>query len=247
MSLSEPGALFIGTSGFYYSQWIGKFYPNNIPKTEWLTFYARKFSSLEINSSFYRLPKEKTLKAWYEKTPSYFKFSLKASKYITHTKKLRNVKEDVESFVKLSSLLKEKLGVLLFQLPGSLRYNPLLLENFLSVLPKNYKYSIEFRDLSWFRKETYNILKKYKVSLCNISSPKIDNIFEVTTPFIYIRFHGIKRWYNYNYRQEDLVNWVKFVKNELLKGKDVYVYFNNDASGYAIENAMYFKKLVEEE
>ncbi len=247
MSISEAGTLFIGTSGFYYTHWVGKFYPHNIPKTKWLTYYAEKFPSLEVNSSFYHLPKEKTLKSWYEKTPENFRFSLKVSKYITHTKKLKDVKGEIERFIELTSLLKEKLGVLLFQLPGSLKYDLLLLEDFLSVLPEGYRYSIEFRDPSWFREEVYKILKTHNISLCNTSSPKIDKIFEVTASFLYIRFHGIKKWYNYNYTKEDLLPWAKFIKDNLLKGKDAYAYFNNDASGYAIENTMYLKKLIEEE
>ncbi len=248
MSIGESGKLFIGTSGFYYNHWIGKFYPEDLPKAKWLTYYAERFSSLEINSSFYHLPKEKTLTSWYKKTSSNFKFSLKGSKFITHTKRLKNVKEDVKRFVELSLLLKEKLGVILFQLPGSLRYNYETLKEFLNTLPQRegIRYAIEFRDLSWFKEDIYNLLSIYNVALCNISSPKVHDIFEVTSSFLYIRFHGLKRWYNYNYTEEDLLPWAEFIQKERGKGKDVYVYFNNDASGYAIENTNLLKTLIEE-
>ncbi len=247
MSIPESGKLFIGTSGFYYNHWVGKFYPENLPKYKWLTFYAQHFSSLEMNSTFYHLPKEKTLRAWYKKTPEGFKFSLKVSKIVTHIKRLKGVRVDIEEFVRLASLLKEKLGVLLFQLPGSFKKNLDVLDGFLNELPAGkVRYALEFRDHSWFSEDVYELLRKYKVALCNISSPKISSLFEVTAPFLYIRFHGLDKWYDYNYNRGDLLPWAKFVVKELHKDKDVYVYFNNDISGYAIHNVDLFKTMIEE-
>ncbi len=247
MSEEKKGKLFLGTSGFYYGHWVGKFYPEELPRSQWLTFYSKNFSSIEINSSFYHLPKEKTLLSWYKKTSEGFKFSLKASKVITHTKKLRNTEDEVKKFIGLATLLKEKLGVILFQLPGSLKYDYKLLEEFLRFLPQdNTKYTIEFRDSSWFREDIFALLKKYEVALCNVSSPKIRELFEVTSSFLYIRFHGLNSWYRHNYTKDELLPWAKFVKNHMESGRDVYVYFNNDASGFAIQNAELLKTLIEE-
>ncbi len=247
MSIPESGKLFIGTSGFYYNHWVGKFYPEGLPKYKWLTFYAQHFSSLEINSTFYHPPKEKTLRSWYKKTPKDFKFSLKVSKIITHIKRLEGVRGDIEEFVTLASLLEEKLGALLFQLPGSLKKDLNLLNRFLDELPYGkIKYALEFRDPSWFSEDVYELLRSYNMALCNVSSPKISSVFEVTSSFLYIRFHGLRKWYDYNYTREDLALWVKFVHRELDKNKDVYIYFNNDISGYAIQNVNLFKTMIEE-
>ena len=245
MSLTIDSKLFIGTSGFSYNHWVGKFYPEGLSKTRWLSFYAERFPSVEINSSFYHLPKERTLLSWKEKVPEHFRFSLKVNRYITHIKRLKDIKEELDKFIKLSSLLGSKLGVLLFQLPGSLKYDIDLLGDFLSFLPKGYKYSIEFRDHSWFRDDVFSLLGEYDVALCNISSPKIPATFYVTGPFIYIRFHGLKKWYVYNYREEDLLPWASFIKKHLNNGKKCYVYFNNDAFGYALSNLILLKKLIE--
>ncbi len=246
MSISKKGNLFIGTSGFYYDHWIGRFYPENLSKSKWLTFFSDKFSSVEINSSFYHLPKEKTLSSWYKKTSKGFKFSLKASKYITHTRKLKNVDDELQRFIILTHILKEKLGIVLFQLPGSLKYDVELLKDFIVLLPEGERYAIEFRDSSWFREDVYDLLNAHDIALCNISSPKMRELFEVTASFLYIRFHGVKKWYDYNYTEEDLLPWVLFIKQNLDRGRDVYAYFNNDTSGYAIENGYLLKKLIEE-
>ena len=247
MSIFKKGNLFIGTSGFYYNHWVGRFYPEDLSKSKWLTFFSYKFPSVEINSSFYHLPRGKTLLSWYKKTSEGFKFSLKASKYITHTKRLKDVDDELQEFIFLARILKEKLGVILFQLPGSLKYDIELLTNFINLLPEGERYAIEFRDRSWFREDVYELLNTHNIALCNISSPKIRKLFEVTASFLYIRFHGIRRWYDYNYTKEDLLPWALFIKQNLDRGRDVYAYFNNDTSGYAVENVCLLKKLIEEE
>lgn len=238
--------IYIGCSGFYYKDWRGKFYPNDLPQRKWLEYYAEKFDTVELNNSFYRLPKESTFKSWYERTPAGFKFAVKGSRYVTHLKRLKDPDEHVTKLYKAIVPLKEKLSCVLWQLPGSFKKDLERLENFCKVLTRDFMNVLEIRDPSWHDEEVYEILKKYRVSLCITSSPDkaIDKVV-TTTSESYIRFHGSANWYNYHYSLEELKDWVNKIKT--MNSKKVFIYFNNDHHANAVKNGVELRELIEKE
>ena len=235
---------FIGTSGFFYRHWKGIFYPEGLPQKKWLEFYANSFDTLELNSTFYHLPKENTVKAWVNRTPDNFVFSVKASKFITHTKRLRNVEESLQLFIQRAALFGNKLGVILFQLPPSMRKDMTLLKNFLSLLDKNGQYAIEFRDKGWLSDEIYDTLKEYNVAFCISDTPRYPYAEVVTANFSYIRLHGHTALYASDYTKDQLTHYANLIKKWSKNNITSYVYFDNDFSGYAVKNALQLKKLL---
>ncbi len=234
---STIGKLYIGTSGWSYKHWRGVFYPEDLPQSKWLGFYAKHFSTVEINNSFYRLPKRETFKSWKDKTPSGFVFAVKASRYITHVKKLKDVDEAWERFFYNALALGEKLGPVLFQFPASWHANAERLAGFLSILPDGYRYAFEFRNESWFNDGIYSLLEKKKAALAIADSPQWPLVLETTAPFTFIRMHGGRILYASDYSAKELSEWAQKVAGYLNRRLDVYVYFNNDAHGYAVKNA----------
>lgn len=230
----------LGTSGWSYPEWKGRFYPEDLSQRKWLPFYAEHFNTIEINMTFYRFPKPETLKGWLDKTPSNFTFTLKANRQITHYKKLQDVKGDLRYFYMLADSLQERLGCILFQLPPSLTKNMDLLQDFLSHLSPNHKNVIEFRHESWFAEDVYSLLRTHKVIFCVVSSPELPDDIVETAETSYFRFHGRIGWYKYNYTDEELKDWAEAIKKT--KSKERFIYFNNDYHAYAVANC---KKLGE--
>jgi len=236
---------YIGCSGFNYDDWKGKFYPEEISKKNWLEYYAQHFDTVEINASFYHLPKEKTLDNWYERTPGNFRFTLKGSRFITHQKKLNDVKEPVNNFYRLASRLKGKLGCILWQLPGNQHLDLEKLKIFCRLLSPEFKNVIEFRHNSWFDEKVYQILQNNEVTLCLVSVPKeLKTVFKKTTDLVYVRFHGKKEWYNYLYSEKEMKEWSEKLKS--LKSRQIYAYFNNDVNANAPKNAQQLEQLLSE-
>jgi len=234
---------FLGCSGFYYKDWKGLFYPEDLPVKKWLPYYAEHFNSVEINSSFYHLPKASTLESWYESTPDRFNFTLKGSRYITHRLKLTRSEEPLSYFFKLASLLRDKLGCILWQLPGNQHRNDEKLENFCKLLSGEFNHVFEFRHISWFDEEIYRILKKYKVGFCIVSAPgELPETIVKTSPVAYLRFHGKDEWYNYDYSDRELKLWAEKIKE--LNPKYFYAYFNNDWYANAVKNCKTLAELM---
>lgn len=233
---------FVGTSGWYYEHWIERFYPPEILKSELLPYFSRYFSTVELNNSFYRLPRSKSFKSWYKKTPPNFIFSVKASRTITHYKKLVNIEGSLNLFLSRVVSLKEKLGPILYQLPPSFKKNIDLLKSFLTKLPKNLRQTIEFRDSSWLDKDVLKLLAKFNVAYCIIDLQGSPVCLEATADFVYIRMHGAAG--DVSYSEKELKEWAGYVKDFLQKGLDVYIYFNNDYDAYAVENAKRIKELL---
>jgi uncharacterized protein YecE (DUF72 family) len=230
----------IGTSGWLYYHWQGRFYPEDLPKSKWFEYYSRQFDSVELNNTFYRMPRKQTIKNWHTNAPENFLYAVKASRFITHIKRLNGVDEPVQTFYETMTLLKEKLGPVLFQLPPSMQQNLELLKSFLKLLPENPKPVIEFRNKSWFDNGTYDLLRKYNAAFCihdlvGNESPRIQ-----TSDTIYIRFHGTAGRYEGNYSDKALTDWAKWIRRQ--KVRSVFVYFNNDYNAYAVDNA---KQLIE--
>jgi len=242
--------LFIGTSGYSYKHWAnGVFYPPEISSSKWLEYYCQFFNTVELNITFYRLPKKDTFKRWYERTPNNFTFAVKGSRFITHIKKLYNCKEPLELFFSYVQELRERLGVILWQLPPNLHFDEKRIRYFCQLL-KSFRFSqnisqaFEFRHKSWFCPELFNIIKDYNFCLCIAHSKRWPYVEKVTANFIYLRFHGGEELYGSNYSDRELKYWLDKSKHWLEEGKSVYAYFNNDACGYAIKNALKFRKLL---
>ena len=235
----------IGTSGWYYGHWQGCFYPEDLPKSEWLAFYSKEFDTVEINNTFYHLPQEETLKKWHKLTPAGFLFAVKANRYITHIKKLKDTKDELERFFEKVVLLKKRLGPVLFQLPPSLCKNPDTLGSFLSLLPKKHKAVFEFRNESWYDDETFKLLNEFGAGFCihdlgGKPSPRV-----ITGKIIYIRFHGTTGRYEGSYSEAMLAEWATWIMENCGNAVAVYTYFNNDVSGHAVANSKTLKSLIE--
>ncbi len=235
-------AIFIGTSGFSYHHWTEKFYPKVVKQSDWLAYYAEHFNTVEINSSFYRLPNEKVFSSWYDKTPGDFSFSVKGSRYITHTKRLLVEKDSVNLFMERAESLGSKLKVVLWQFPPGFKVNPKRLERFLKLL-KIYKcrFAFEFRHESWLGEPIYKILRAYNAALAIADSPHFPKTEIQTADFSYIRFHGGKYLYSSKYSPGEMKDWSKKIEKLSKKG-NVFAYFNNDANAFAVKNALEMKE-----
>lgn len=231
-------AIHIGCSGWHYLHWRGDFYPAQTKSADFLQLYRKQFNTVELNNSFYRLPTEKALLAWRDSVPADFRFAVKASRFITHNKKLKDSGESFRMFFDRITLLGDRLGPILFQLPPRWNYNGDRLNEFLATLPPSNDYVFEFRNRDWLREEAFTLLRNYNVGFC------VHDIAECRTPDLvtgdlaYVRFHGPVGNYQGGYSDSALEDWaVKLLKWEQ-ENKQVYVYFNNDIGGFAPRNAL---------
>lgn len=241
-----PVGTHIGTSGWHYDHWKSTFYPQDLPDGAYLEYYADRFVTAEINNSFYRLPEKKTLARWRDTVPEGFVFSVKASRYLTHMKKLKDPQEPLERLLDRVSVLGAKLGPILFQLPPRWRSNLERLEGFLEILPENHRYAFEFRDTSWFDDKTYGLLTERGASLCVYDldgriSPK-----KVTADYAYVRLHGPDGPYRGRYGAERLAGWAGAFSAWLKEGLEIYCYFDNDEAGYAAQDATTLQQMMTE-
>lgn len=240
------GRFFVGTSGWSYDHWRGLFYPAEMSPREWFPHYARYFSTVEINYTFYRLPPKKTFVGWRERRPRRFVYALKAPRTITHFKKLRDPREIVDRFLSRARLLRSKLGPVLYQLPPRWHCNVERLAQFLDLLPRDMRHVVEFRDQSWHCDEVLKLLTEKGVGFCIISLPHFPCPSVVTGPLVYMRMHGADVKYAGRYDKPQLRDWAVRVVSFLDKGYDTFVYFNNDAYAYAVQNALELERFVEE-
>jgi len=246
------GKAWVGTSGWSYPHWAeGVFYPKGLRPSQWLPFYAQHFSTVEINSSFYRLPRREVFEAWREKTPPGFSFAVKASRFLTHVKKLTEIEEPLQRLWANVQGLGEKLGPLLFQLPPSLPYGKERLEGFLRSLSHQTgegrcRAALEVRNPTWLCSECYDLLSESGVALCLSDWPDLSVSGPITARFLFIRRHGPNQLYASEYSQTQLQKEAQQVGDWLNQGKDVFIYFNNDAFGWAVENARTLADMLQE-
>lgn len=233
----------IGTSGWSYKHWINTFYPAEVKAKDRFEYYQTHFDSVEINNTFYKLPKDETFENWRDQVPDGFTYIVKASRFITHMKKLHDPIQSTALFFERVAILKDKLGAILFQLPPMLKNNEVLLTDFLKQLPKGYRYVFEFRNADWYRDSTYSLLKKYNCAFCIYELDQHLTPIEITADFIYLRLHGPGKKYQGSYPDETLQEWASKCR-KWVKTKDVYVYFDNDEMGYAAFNAIRLKELI---
>lgn len=238
--------LYIGCSGFLYEHWKGIFYPEELPQKRWFEYYCSRFRSVELNVTFYKLPDKETFHKWYGETPSGFKICLKGSRFITHVKKLKASAEPLDVFLSRAASLKEKLGAILWQLPPGLKADTGRLSEFLENLrPYKVRSTFEFRDESWINhKGVISLLEKENASLCMADWPEFLNDLPVTADFVYIRRHGEGGSYATCYTTKQLKADATRIRRYLKDKKDVYIYFNNDAFGYAPQNALELMELL---
>jgi len=238
---------FIGTSGWSYDHWIGMFYPEDLGKDRWLEFYTESFDSVELNASFYRLPRKKTFQNWRRRTPPEFIFSVKMSRYVTHVKRLLNPEDSLRMFFDSVSGLGDKCSTILIQLPPGMRFDLERVDSFLKGLTdryRSYRFTLECRNKSWFNDEVYNLFRKYGIALCISDTPCYPYTEVVTSDFVYVRLHGHEQLYASNYSDQQLEEWADKIRKWNEKGMDVYVYFDNDANAYAVKNALKLKELL---
>lgn len=235
----------IGTSGWHYKHWVGRFYPPKTPASKMFAFYQQFFDTVELNNSFYRLPTQETLRAWRDAAPDGFSFAVKGSRFLTHNKKLKEPEQALQNLLPRAELLNEKLGPILFQLPPKWRVNVERLEEFLEALPKYLRYAFEFREPSWNTEQVYETLRRHNAAYCIYELAGFHSPMEVTADWAYIRLHGPEGKYQGCYTEDTLKEWAKRIKMWSRELRAIYVYFDNDDSGYAARNALELKELVQ--
>jgi len=219
------------------------FYPDGLPQRKWLDFYSHHFDTVEVNNSFYRLPEKTTFESWRAQTPENFTFAVKASRYLTHIKRLREPEEPLQRLLDHSSGLEEKLGPILYQFPPGWVIDIPRLEAFLRMLPEGIRGVFEFRNESWHNDEVWALLSNYKAAYCIMDSPGLPLHLRTTTDFTYIRMHSGGEDTGSNYTNDHLTLWADRITLMLERG-DVYVYFNNDYMGYAVRNAEELREII---
>ena len=235
----------IGTSGWHYDHWRGRLYPQKLPKSRWFEHYAEHFDTVEVNNTFYRLPRESTVEKWRQQAPEGFVYVVKANRYITHVKKLRNAAEEVQRFFDVIDLFQDTLGPVLYQLPPSLRKDLDLLAEFIRLLPKDKSAVFEFRHNSWYDRETFDLLEKNRVAFCVHDMAGQESPRVVTGDIAYVRFHGTTGRYAGNYTDAMLAEWAAWLKDQAGKVRAVYAYFNNDIEGHAVNNAKTLRRQMD--
>ena len=235
----------IGTSGWVYPHWKGRFYPDDLRADDRLAYYAGRFDTVELNNSFYGLPKPAALKRWRETVPKGFLFAAKASRYITHRKKLHVEKASLTKFFRAVGPLEEKLGPILFQLPPHWGCDAERLSSFLRKLPTGFRYTFEFRDPSWWNEEVYDLLRRHRAAWCIFDLAGKLCPVEVTADFVYVRLHGpASQAYRGNYGLAVLRKWASRIEAWRKARKRVYVYFDNDEKAFAAADALRLKDLA---
>lgn len=242
--MTGPGEVWIGTSGYVYRHWRkGVFYPIGVPPREELGYYGSRFRTVELNNPFYRLPTAEMFQRWRDRAPPDFQFAVKASRYITHVKRLRSVGSELALFLDRADHLGPKLGPILFQLPPTQQLELAPLDGFLELLPKPRHWVIEFRHPSWHTSEVYQRLTDRGVALCIPVGGGLHPDRITTAPFTYIRMHR-GREPEGGFTDAELASWAAQIRALRSSRKEVYVYFNNDWAGYAIRDAMKLRELL---
>jgi uncharacterized protein YecE (DUF72 family) len=233
----------VGCSGWNYADWRERIYPKGLPPSKWLAHYATLFDTVEVNNTFYRLPRVDAVARWVEQSPPGFVFAVKASRYLTHVKRLRELGEGVDRFyAHIDPLARSpKMGPVLWQLPRTFKRDDERLAAALEALPPG-RHCFEFRHESWFVDETYELLRRHGAALVIGDHPQRPfQTYELTADWTFIRFHYGHRGRNGNYSERELEEWAARIE-DWRRRVDVFAYFNNDWRGYAVDNGLWLKK-----
>jgi len=239
----------VGCSGWNYKSWRDRFYPPGLPPARWLEHYADRFDTVEINNTFYRLPERSTFAMWRERVPADFLMAVKASRFLTHMKRLREPEEPLRRLFSRATALGPRLGPVLYQLPASFHLDLTRLDAFLAALPRVWssrrvRHVMEFRHPSWYVSETFQLLKRRRVALCLHDKDGSTLAEPLTGPFVYVRFHGTSGRYHGSYPDRQLDMWAHRLAEQLQDRRAVFAYFNNDPDAVAVENALYLRAAI---
>jgi len=237
----------IGTSGWHYKHWVGRFYPAKTSGAKMLPIYLQHFDTVELSNSFYRLPKIETMECWRDSVPRDFLFAVKASRYITHNLKLKNPQNSLDRFLPVAEALGRKLGPILFQTPPAWKVNVERLDEFLSLMPPQNRYAFEFREPSWMTDKVYDVLRRHNAALVIFEIAGYHAPFEITADWTYVRLHGPGGKYQGSYAEETMRRWAQRLAGWYADGIASYTYFDNDDSAFAVDNALTLKRMLREE
>ena len=245
----------IGCSGWQYKHWKGVFYPTELPQARWFEFYATRFDTVEINNSFYRLPEAATFARWRDEAPRQFLFAIKASRFLTHMKKLKDPEGPLERFFANAQWLGRRAGPVLYQLPPRWPLNLDRFERFLAAVVQQsralreagfkgrLRHAVEFREPSWYDDRIYSLLDRHRVALCLHDMPGSVSPWRTVGPFVYVRFHGPTK-YAGRYEDSFLDAWAAWLAERASEGLDVFAYFNNDSGGHAPHDAVRLRERI---
>jgi len=234
----------VGCSGWQYKHWRGGFYPAELPTSRWFAHYALTFDTVEVNNSFYRLPPAETFAKWREQASPHFLYAVKASRFLTHMKKLKDPEDPLARFFDNARHLGPHLGPILFQLPPRWPVNLDRLEIFLRALPRGYRHTVEFRETSWYDERVYELLRRHNVALCLHDMHGSASAKMVVGPFIYVRFHFGTKKYGGRYPDDRLDEWAEWLAARAREGLHVFAYFNNDTGGHAPRDAVRLRRRI---
>jgi uncharacterized protein YecE (DUF72 family) len=238
------GTIRVGCSGWTYRHWRGPFYPDKLAAKRWFAYYAETFGTVELNTSFYHLPTPQTFGKWRDQAPPGFRYAVKAPRFITHMKKLKDCAEPVGEFIGRARNLGETLGPLLYQLPPRWAFNRERLETFLDHLPHDLQHVLEFRERSWMSAEILAMLDDRGIGFCTHDMPGLVTERWSAGPLAYVRFHGTEGKYWGRYSDEALTGWADWIGNEAKAGRDVWCFFNNDIHAHAIDDALTLRAMI---
>ena len=228
----------VGCSGWQYRHWRGDFYPDSLATARWFAHYALAFDTVEVNNSFYRLPEAETFARWREQAPRRFLYAVKASRFLTHMKKLKDPAEPLALFFDRARHLRHTLGPVLYQLPPRWPLNLERFEAFLRALPRRYTHVVEFREPSWYDDRVFALMERHRVSLCLHDMHGSATGRTVVGPAVYVRFHFGTQKYGGGYDDRRLDEWADWLAARSREGRDIYAYFNNDTGGHAPRDAV---------
>ncbi|HEX6129212.1 MAG TPA: DUF72 domain-containing protein [Candidatus Limnocylindria bacterium] len=238
-------AIRIGCSGWQYRHWRGDLYPRDLPQDRWFEFYAQRFDTVELNNSFYRLPRADVFAAWARRSPPGFLMAVKASRYLTHLRRLREPREALDRLWTRASRLGDHLGPMLYQLPPRWKRNTERLAAFADAVPDGMLQAVELRDPDWYHPDTYAALERGHLALCLHDMPGSESPRERIGPFVYVRFHGAGERYGGGYSGPALSAWADRLADWASEGVACFAYFNNDLGGQAFRDASRLRTMVE--
>lgn len=242
--MERRGEIRIGCSGWIYRHWRTLFYPEKMPQRLWFGHYAGTFDTVELNTSFYHLPKPETFTKWKDQAPPGFRYAVKAPRFITHMKKLKDCADPVAEFLARARNLGEAIGPILYQLPPRWACNVARLEEFIGHLPGDLAHVFEFREKSWMSEEVLALLDARNISFCAHDMKELRTERWASGPVAYVRFHGTEGKYWGRYPDETLLAWADWAVAEAARGRDVWCYFNNDIHAHAIHDALTLRSMV---
>jgi uncharacterized protein YecE (DUF72 family) len=236
----------VGCSGWFYWDWKGLFYPEDMPTSEWFAHYMRTFGTVELNAPFYGWPTVGTVKGWVREVEKAgakdFVYTVKVSELITHIRKMEGVEELIRDFGLIADLLGDKFGCFLYQFPARFEFSEQRLENIVTQLDHGRRNVVEFRHASWWNERVYEAFRATGTIFCACSGPKLPDALVKTADEVYVRFHGPEKWYRYDYSDAELAEWAEKIRAS--GAMRVWVYFNNDYDGYAIKNGLTLRGML---